>query len=175
MHYALKVLNEEQHHMAALNEYNFDHPDAFDFNLLIETLQKLKEGKKVEVPIYNFVTHSRENKTVPMYGANVIIFEGILAFHSKVVLDLLDMKVFVDTDSDIRLSRRLQRDITERGRDLKGVLEQYERFVKPAFDSFIQPSRESADLIVPRGGENTVAIDLIVRHASKQLSNRGIP
>ena len=88
-----KVLNEKQHELAALNEYNFDHPDAFDFDLMVETLTKLKEGKKVEVPIYNFVTHRREHKTVSMYGANVLIFEGILAFHSKEVVDLLDMKV----------------------------------------------------------------------------------
>ncbi len=102
------MLNEKQHDQAAKNEYNFDHPDAFDFDLLIGTLKRLKEGKKVEVPIYNFVSHRRENKTVSMYGANVLIFEGILAFHNKQVLDLLDMKVFVDTDSDVRLSRRLQ-------------------------------------------------------------------
>ena len=168
-------MNEEQHDAAARNDYNFDHPDAFDFELLIETLQKLKEGKKVEVPIYNFITHSRDSKTVSMYGANVIIFEGILAFHNKTVLDMLDMKVFVDTDSDIRLGRRLKRDITQRGRDLKGVIEQYMRFVKPAFENFILPGKECADIVVPRGGENKVAIDLIVRHSRKQLDKQGVP
>ena len=168
-----KVLSEEQHEMAARNEYNFDHPDAFDFDLLNETLKRLRDGKKVEVPIYNFVTHRREAKTVSMYGANVLIFEGILAFHNKDVLDLLDMKVFVDTDSDVRLSRRLNRDITQRGRDIKGVLEQYERHVKPAFDYYIAPSMQHADIIVPRGGENEVAINLIVHHVQTQLDNRG--
>eukprot|EP00093_Oithona_nana_P012810 12810.XXX_765161_766943_1 [CDS] Oithona nana genome sequencing. len=168
-----KVLSQEQHESAAVNEYNFDHPDAFDFALLIKTLKRLKAGKRVEVPIYNFVTHRRENKTTSMYGANVLIFEGILAFHDKEVLDLLDMKVFVDTDPDIRLSRRLKRDITIRGRDMKGVLEQYNRHVKPAFDYYIAPSMIHADIIVPRGGENEVAINLIVHHVQNQLDQRG--
>ena len=116
-----KVLNEKQHEQAALNEYNFDHPDAFDFDLLLKTLKRLKEMKKVEVPIYNFVTHRRESKTVSMYGANVIIFEGILAFHMEEIRDILDMKIFVETDSDVRLARRLKRDISMRGRDIHGV------------------------------------------------------
>lgn len=168
-----KVLSHEQHELAAVNEYNFDHPDAFDFDLLKKTLHSLKQGKKVEVPIYNFVTHRRNDKTVSLYGANVLIFEGILAFHDKDILDMLDMKVFVDTDSDIRLTRRLTRDISQRGRDLKGVLEQYNRHVKPAFDLFIAPTMSHADIIVPRGGENEVAIDLIVNHVQNQLSQRG--
>jgi len=168
-----KVLSPEQHEAAARNEYNFDHPDAFDFALLVKTLKRLKAGKRVEVPIYNFVTHRRETKTVSMYGANVLIFEGILAFHDKEVLELLDMKVFVDTDPDIRLSRRLARDISQRGRDMKGVLEQYSRHVKPAFDYYIAPSMTHADIIVPRGGENEVAINLIVHHVQNQLDQRG--
>ncbi|KAL3202077.1 hypothetical protein MRX96_042654 [Rhipicephalus microplus] len=146
-----KVLDEEQHRLADENQFNFDHPDAFDFDLLIETLKKLKEGKRVEVPIYNFVTHAREKRFKFMYGANVIIFEGILCFANKQLLNMMDMKIFIDTDSDIRLARRLQRDITDRGRDLEGCLAQYERFVKPAFDHYIAPSMVHADLIVPRG------------------------
>jgi len=168
-----KVLSPDQHEAAARNEYNFDHPDAFDFALLVKTLKRLKAGKRVEVPIYNFVSHRRETKTVSMYGANVLIFEGILAFHDKEVLELLDMKVFVDTDPDIRLSRRLARDISQRGRDMKGVLEQYSRHVKPAFDYYIAPSMTHADIIVPRGGENEVAINLIVHHVQNQLDQRG--
>ena len=92
-----------------MNEYNFDHPDSFDIDLMVDVLRKLKEGRKVEVPVYNFVTHSREPQTKTMYGANVIIFEGILVFHSQEILDMLDMKVFVDTDAYIRLARRLRR------------------------------------------------------------------
>ncbi|MPC17321.1 Uridine-cytidine kinase-like 1 [Portunus trituberculatus] len=167
------VLTEKHHEEAARNEYNFDHPDAFDFELVAKTLVRLKEGKKVEVPIYNFVTHCRETKTKTMYGANVIIFEGILAFYSPDVLKLLDMKVFVDTDSDERLVRRLQRDIAERGRELDGVLKQYFKFVKPAFDYYIAPSMVHADIIVPRGGENEVAINLIAQNVMTQLQQRG--
>ena len=145
-----KVLTEQQHQLAGLNEYNFDHPDAFDFELLLKTLLRLKEMKKVEVPIYNFVTHRRESKTVSMYGANVIIFEGILAFHMEEIRDTLDMKIFVETDSDVRLARRLKRDISLRGRDIHGVMQQYENHVKPAYDSYIAPTMQHADIIVPR-------------------------
>lgn len=154
---------------AEKNEYNFDHPDAFDIDLMADVLGKLKEGKKVEVPIYNFLTHQRETVTKTMYGANVIIFEGILAFHSQEVLDLLDMKVFVDTDADIRLARRLKRDISLRGRDIEGVIKQYSSMVKPAYCNYIAPTMVHADIIVPRGGENKVAIQLIVQHVHTQL------
>ncbi|XP_076340945.1 uridine-cytidine kinase-like 1 isoform X2 [Tachypleus tridentatus] len=109
-----------------------------------------------------------------MYGANVIIFEGILCFAHKELLDIMDMKVFIDTDSDIRLVRRLKRDIMDRGRDLEGVLKQYNRFVKPAFDHYIAPTMVHADLIVPRGGENQIAINLIVQHVHTQLQLRGL-
>ena len=129
--------------------------------------------KKVEVPIYNFMTHRRESKTVSMYGANVIIFEGILAFHMENIRNILDMKVFVETDSDVRLARRLKRDISNRGRDIHGVMQQYENHVKPAYDRFIAPTMTYADIIVPRGGENQVAINLIVQHVQTQLTNRG--
>ena len=119
-------------------------------------MKRLKEYKEVKVPIYNFVTHRREERMVPMYGANVIIFEGIFAFHDKKVVDLLDMKVFVDTDSDIRLCRRLKRDTVQRGRTYKSVLEQHQRHVQPAFKFFIAPTMVFADLIVPRGTYTTV-------------------
>ncbi|XP_046367409.1 uridine-cytidine kinase-like 1 [Haliotis rufescens] len=168
-----KVLNKDQHEKAAVNEYNFDHPDAFDFELLIETLRRLKDGKIVEVPIYNFNTHSRETHMKTIYGANVVIFEGIMAFVSKELVKMMDMKVFVDTDSDIRLARRLKRDISNRGRGLEGVLHQYNKFVKPAFEHYIEPTMSCADIIVPRGGENDVAINLIVLHIHTQLLNRG--
>ena len=108
-----------------------------------------------------------------MYGANVIICEGILLFANKQVLDMLDMKIFIDTDSDIRLARRLKRDITERGRDLIGVIKMYNKFVKSSFDYYIAPTVIHADLIVPRGGENQVAINLIVQHVHTQLNLRG--
>jgi len=169
-----RVLDDEDMKKVHRNEHNFDHPDAFDFELLIETLDKLKQGKCVDVPIYNFVTHSREKRGKKMYGASVIIVEGILIFVNKKLVDMMDMKIFIDTDSDIRLARRLKRDIMDRGRDLEGVLKQYNKFVKPSFDYYIAPSVTHADLIVPRGGDNQVAINLIVQHVHMQLQGRGV-
>ncbi|KAM3676407.1 uridine-cytidine kinase-like 1 isoform 2-T2 [Ammospiza maritima maritima] len=169
-----KVLDEGQQALAARSDYNFDHPDAFDFELLVNVLRKLKKGKSVKVPVYDFTTHSRRREWKTVYGANVIVFEGILAFANKELLKLLDMKVFVDTDSDIRLVRRLQRDIMERGRDVAGVIKQYNKFVKPAFEQYIEPTVQVADIVVPRGGENSVALDLIVQHVHSQLEKREI-
>ncbi|XP_028253493.1 uridine-cytidine kinase-like 1 [Parambassis ranga] len=169
-----KVLNKEEQELAAKNEYNFDHPDAFDFELLINVLRKLKKGKSIKVPVYDFTTHSRRKEWKTVYGANVVIFEGILAFANKELLKLLDMKVFVDTDSDIRLIRRLKRDISQRGRDISGIIKQYNKFVKPAFEQYIEPTVQVADIVVPRGGENFVALDLIVQHVHSQLEKREI-
>uniref|UniRef100_A0A673K8D3 Uridine-cytidine kinase n=1 Tax=Sinocyclocheilus rhinocerous TaxID=307959 RepID=A0A673K8D3_9TELE len=164
-----KVLTAEQQLQAANNDYNFDHPDAFDFSLLVHTLRKLKQGKSVKIPVYDFTTHGRQKEWKTVYGASVIIFEGIMLFADKELLKLLDMKIFVDTDSDIRLVRRLRRDITERGRDIEGVIKQYNKFVKPAFEQYIEPTMRLADIVVPRGGGNMVAIDLIVQHVHSQL------
>ncbi|XP_043925287.1 uridine-cytidine kinase-like 1 [Protopterus annectens] len=169
-----KVLSKEEQVLAAKNEYNFDHPDAFDFELLINTIRKLKKGKSVKVPVYDFTTHSRRKDWKTVYGANVVIFEGILSFANKELLKLLDMKVFVDTDSDIRLVRHLRRDIMERGREISGVIKQYNKFVKPAFEQYIEPTVQVADIVVPRGGENFVALDLIVQHVHSQLETREI-
>lgn len=168
-----KVLSEEQHKRAEANEYDFDHPDAFDFDLVISTLKRLKGGKSVNVPIYNFATHSREKQMKTIYGANVVIFEGIMAFANPELMKVMDMKVFVDTDSDICLARRLRRDIAERGRDPQGVLKQYKKFVKPSFEHYIEPYMQSADIIVPKGGENDIAVNLIVLHVHNQLQARG--
>ncbi|XP_020570242.1 uridine-cytidine kinase-like 1 isoform X3 [Oryzias latipes] len=167
-----RVLNKEEQELAAKNEYNFDHPDAFDFELLISVLRKLKKGKSVKVPVYDFTSHCRRKEWKTVYGANVVIFEGILAFANKELLKLLDMKVFVDTDSDIRLIRRLKRDISQRGRDVSGIIKQYNKFVKPAFEQYIEPTVQVADIVVPRGGENFVALDLIVQHVHSQLEKR---
>ncbi|XP_008316160.2 uridine-cytidine kinase-like 1 isoform X2 [Cynoglossus semilaevis] len=167
-----KVLTPEQQTLAASNDYNFDHPDAFDFDLLTNTVRKLKKGKSVKIPVYDFTTHGRQKEWKTVYGASVIIFEGIMAFADKSLLQLLDMKIFVDTDSDIRLVRRLRRDITERGRDIEGVIKQYNKFVKPAFEQYIEPTMRLADIVVPRGGGNMVAIDLIVQHVHSQLEER---
>nr|XP_043893657.1 uridine-cytidine kinase-like 1 isoform X3 [Solea senegalensis] len=164
-----KDLSPEEQNLAASNDYNFDHPGAFDFELLVSTLRKLKQGKSVKIPVYDFTTHRRQKDWKNVYGASVIIFEGIMSFVDKELLQLLDMKIFVDTDSDIRLVRRLRRDITERGRDIEGVIKQYNKFVKPAFEQYIEPTMRLADIVVPRGGGNMVAIDLIVQHVQSQL------
>uniref|UniRef100_A0A3Q2YSC7 Uridine-cytidine kinase n=1 Tax=Hippocampus comes TaxID=109280 RepID=A0A3Q2YSC7_HIPCM len=164
-----KDLSLEEQALAASNDYNFDHPGAFDFELLVSTLRKLKQGKSVKIPVYDFTTHRRQKDWKNVYGASVIIFEGIMAFADKPLLQLLDMKIFVDTDSDIRLVRRLRRDITERRRDMEGVIKQYNKFVKPAFEQYIEPTMRLADIVVPRGGGNMVAIDLIVQHVHSQL------
>nr|CAB3267486.1 uridine-cytidine kinase-like 1 [Phallusia mammillata] len=169
-----KVLTPEQHEIAEQNEYDFDHIDAFDFDLCCETLGNLKQGKKVEIPMYDFTTHARKKNTKTLYGANVVIFEGIMSFVKPELREILDMKVFVDADSDERLARRLRRDITQRGRNLQGVLHQYHKFVKPAFEQFIEPTIQYADIVVPRGGSNEVAIDLIAQHVHTQLEIRNL-
>jgi uridine kinase len=166
-----KALSEEMHELANRNEYNFDHPDAFDFDLVLNTLKDLKKGKQVHIPVYNFTTHSREHHTKTIYGANVVIFEGIMAFASKELLDLMDIKIFVDTDADIRLARRLKRDIGERGRSIESVIDQYNKYVKTSFDYYIAPTMTHADIIVPRGGDNKIAIDLIVNRVNRELHN----
>ncbi|XP_049613428.1 uridine-cytidine kinase-like 1 [Syngnathus scovelli] len=169
-----KVLNKEEQELAAKNEYNFDHPDAFDFELLVSVLRKLKKGKSIKIPVYDFTSHCRRKEWKTVYGANVVIFEGILAFANKELLKLLDMKVFVDTDSDIRLTRRLKRDVSQRGRDIGGIIKQYNKFVKPAFEQYIEPTVQLADIVVPRGGDNFVALDLIMQHVHSQLEKREI-
>lgn len=168
-----KVLTPEEQTLATSNDYNFDHPGAFDFELLVATVKRLKQGKSVKIPVYDFTTHGRQKDWKTVYGASVVIFEGIMSFADKELLELLDMKIFVDTDSDIRLVRRLRRDITERGRDIEGVIKQYNKFVKPAFEQYIEPYIRLADIVVPRGGGNMVAIDLIVQHVHKQMEEGG--
>eukprot|EP00126_Sphaerothecum_destruens_P007053 Sdes_comp19659_c0_seq3m11493 len=165
----------EKDSLAEANEgnFNFDHPDSFDFASCRDTLAALREGKSVQVPIYDFNTHQRLPITRTVYGANVILFEGIMTFVHKELRDLMDLKIFVDTDSDIRLARRLQRDISERGRSVETVLAQYNKFVKPSFEEFISPSMKYADIVIPRGASNTVAIDLVIKHVQGQLLKRG--
>lgn len=153
------------------SQFNFDHPNAFDYDAFEKTISDLKEGKSnVEVPHYDFKTNSRiVGRGEIINGADIIIVEGILIFFTKYMREIMDMKIFVDTDPDTALARRIRRDINERGRDLEGVLKQYETFVKPAFDEFIQPSKKYADVIIPRGGDNFVAIDLLVQHIKLKL------
>ena len=144
-----------------LNNYNFDTPDALDLDLLSEHLSSLMKWKSIDMPTYDFATNKRLEKTEHLKPNKFIIFEGILAFHDKRMRDLMDLKLFIDLDDDIRLSRRIYRDIISRGRKMKDVLDRYHKFVKPAYNTFIKPTKVYADIIIPRGGSNTIAIDLI--------------
>eukprot|EP01126_Amoeba_proteus_P061448 TRINITY_DN824_c0_g2_i12.p1 TRINITY_DN824_c0_g2~~TRINITY_DN824_c0_g2_i12.p1 ORF type:complete len:271 (-),score=33.73 TRINITY_DN824_c0_g2_i12:221-1033(-) len=170
-----KTLNSEEIRQVKEQSYNFDHPDAFDWKLLEAHLTNLSRGRSVRVPEYDFTSHSRtENLSQTIHGSitDVIVLEGILIFHKDEIVKLMDMKVFVDTDADVRLARRVTRDMAERGRDLNGILFQYEKSVKPAFDQFILPTKKKADVVIPRGASNVVAIDVLVQHISLQLSGR---
>jgi len=165
-----KGLNDEQ--KSHPGDYNFDAPDAFDFELMIKIFQDIKDGKTVEIPIYDYSTHSRTNKTHVIVPASVVLFEGILVTYEKGLRELMDMKLFVEADPDIRLARRILRDMAERGRDVGGIIMQYLNTVKPSFENFTQPTKKYADIIIPNDNENTVAIELIVRHIEMKLKDR---
>ncbi|KAM7537656.1 hypothetical protein Aperf_G00000074381 [Anoplocephala perfoliata] len=167
-----KDLSEGEKVLARKGCFNFDHPSSIDSDLLFEHFSLLKQGKSIDVPEYNFATHSHTGKTNTIHGASVIIFEGIMAFCYEELLKLMDLKIFVDTDSELRLARRLLRDIYHRGRKVEDVIRQYETFVKPAYDTFIAPTMSVADIIIPCGGANPVAIDLVVSGIEKRLNER---
>ncbi|WP_342747083.1 uridine kinase [Dethiosulfatibacter aminovorans] len=141
---------------------NYDHPLAFDNDLLIEHLKDLAKGKEIEKPVYDYETHNRKEETITVEPRDIIVLEGILIFYDERLRDLLDIKIFVDTDSDIRLVRRIIRDMNERGRSIDSVLNQYMQTVRPAHEQFIEPTKKYADIIIPEGGHNLVAIDLMV-------------
>lgn len=141
---------------------NYDHPNAFDTDLLIEQLEDLLSWKTIEIPVYDYAAHTRSKEVLVQEPREVIIVEGILTLNDARLRDLMDIKIFVDTDDDIRIIRRIQRDIEERGRTLQSVIDQYLETVKPMYHQFIEPSKRYADIIVPEGGENQVAIDLLV-------------
>jgi uridine kinase len=148
---------------------NWDHPDAFDFDLLSRQLGALASGQPVEKPVYNFVSHLRDERTVTIPAADVVVIDGILLFVDERVRDQCDVKVFVDTDADVRLIRRIRRDMKRRGRPLEEILDQYLTSVQPMHLQFVEPSKRYADIIVPRGGHNTVAIDLIIATIVRRL------
>lgn len=140
---------------------NYDHPFAFDNELLIQHIVELKENRVVEVPEYDFTVHNRKKETTTIVPKEIILVEGILIFADEHIRDLCDIKIFVDTDSDVRVLRRIKRDIRDRGRSLESVIEQYLETVRPAHLQFVEPSKSYADVIVPEGGHNRVAIDLL--------------
>lgn len=142
-------------------KWNFDHPDSVEFDLLVRDLKKMLNSETVDVPQYNYVTHSRAKETLTILPQKVIIVEGIMVLYEPQLRDLLDIKIFVDTDTDIRFIRRLKRDIYERGRAIDNVINQYMKTVRPMHETFVEPSKRFADIIVPEGGRNKVAIDLL--------------
>ena len=154
----------DQSHLtpAARAELNYDHPSSLDSGLLAEHLRELKAGRAVDVPIYDFVTHTRKRETRRVEPAPMVIVEGILVFVEAPVRDQLDIKIFVDTDADIRLMRRIRRDLEQRGRSFQSVRDQYYATVRPMHIEYVEPSKRWADLILPEGGENRVALDLII-------------
>ena len=155
--------------LEARQKINFDHPDSVEWDLLVEHLQRLKAGEPVDQPIYSYLTCVRSDETVPVEPRDVVIVEGILIYTFRPLVEEIDLKVFVDADADDRLGRVIQRDMMERGRDVREVLERYQETVKPMHLQFIEPSKRLADLIVPQGGMNEVAISLLLNTIEKQL------
>jgi uridine kinase len=147
--------------LAQRTMFNFDHPDALENDLLIDHLHRLKTGQAIEVPIYDFTTHSRTGQTRRVEAHRIVLVEGILIFADERLRRMMDVKIFVDTDADIRFIRRLQRDIAERGRTMESVIHQYLATVRPMHQEFVEPSKRYADVIIPEGGFNEVAIEMI--------------
>lgn len=141
---------------------NYDHPDAFDTELMVEDLKRLKAGETIHCPVYDYTIHNRTDKTIEIKPTKVVIVEGILIFQNKALRDLLDIKIFVETDADVRILRRALRDVEERGRSMQSVVEQYLATVKPMHEQFVEPTRKYADIVVLEGGHNLVALDLIL-------------
>jgi uridine kinase len=150
------------HHSLEPMQVNFDHPDSLDTSMLIEHVRSLKNGNPADQPLYNFATHRRMHETKRLEPKDIIIVEGILIFVEKELRDLMDIKIYIDTDADERLIRRIRRDIIERGRSVDSIMQQYTSTVKPMHLEFVEPSKHWADIIVPRGVENSVAIDMVV-------------
>jgi uridine kinase len=151
---------------------NFDHPDSLETSLLIEHLTQLRQGQPVQVPLYDFTTDRRTDQTRPVLPRPVILIEGLLIFTEKTLRELFDIKIYVDTDADLRFIRRLKRDIAERGRSIESVIEQYLNTVRPMHLEFVEPSKRYADLIIPEGGFNTVALDIVVARIEGMLSTQ---
>lgn len=171
------ILNEDSYYrdrsdltLAEREKINYDHPEALEHDLLIEHLIELKQGRAVDVPQYNYALHNRSPETVSLVPPKLLILEGILILHVAALAERLDLRVFVDVPMDVCLTRRLRRDIQQRGRQLESVLRQYETSVRPMFYKFIEPSKSHADLIVPRGGENKPALDVLMAHLEGVLA-----
>ena len=148
---------------------NYDHPDAFDTELLCAHIRQLKAGHRIEMPVYDYSVHNRSDKTTPVLPNPVIILEGILIFAEPELVDLMDFRIFVDTDADERILRRIKRDVNERGRSLESVMRQYRETVKPMHDQFVEPSKRKANIIIPEGGRNQAAMQMVVDFIKNRL------
>jgi len=154
-------------------QINFDHPDSLENDLLVEHLLQLCAGRPAQVPLYDFTTHTRRQETRTVYPHRVVLVEGILIFADKALRDLMDVKIYVDTDADIRFIRRLQRDIAERSRTMESVIRQYMTTVRPMHLEFVEPSKRYADVIIPEGGFNTIAVEMVVARILAMLEESG--
>jgi uridine kinase len=148
---------------------NYDHPNAFDTNRMISDIKRLKNNEEIDVPVYDYTIHNRTDQTIHVVPKKVIIVEGILILENAGLRDLMDIKVFVETDADERLMRRIWRDVTERGRSVESILNQYAQTVKPMHEQFVEPSKKYADIIIPRGGENLTGINILMEHLQNML------
>lgn len=151
---------------------NFDHPDAFDTPLLIKHLDELRQGHSISCPIYDYSKHDRSDEVRTVEANEVIVLEGILIFENPDILSRLDIKIFVDTDADVRIIRRIKRDVKKRGRDLDSVISQYFATVKPMHEAFVEPSKRHADIIVPEGGKNAVALEMIAQRIISHINRK---
>lgn len=151
---------------------NYDHPKAFDTDMMVEHIKALKNNVPVERPVYSFVEHNRTDEKVTVKPSKVIIVDGILIFENKELRDLMDIKVYVDTDADIRLARRILRDVRERGRSMESVITQYTSTVKPMHEEFVEPSKKYADVIIPEGGFNSVAVSMLIHNIRSLIENK---
>ena len=145
-------------------QLNYDHPESFDTDMLVEHIRALKNNQTIERPVYSFVEHNRTDEKVIVKPSKVIIIDGILIFENKELRELMDIKVFVDTDADIRLARRILRDVRDRGRTMESVITQYTNTVKPMHEEFVEPSKRHADVIIPEGGFNSVAVQMLIQN-----------
>ena len=150
-------------------QLNYDEPAALETDLMAQHLDKLRQGEAIQCPVYDFTVHNRSDETITIVPKKVIIVEGILIFENKPLRDLMDIKIFVDTDADVRLCRRIKRDVRKRGRTLESVLEQYQNTVKPMHEMYVEPSKKFADIVVPEGGKNLVALDMIMGRIQRHL------
>lgn len=149
---------------------NYDHPDSFESDKMAEDIRRLIKGYSIDMPVYDYRVHNRSKETVKIEPKPVIIMEGILVLENRELRDLMDIKIFVDTDADERLMRRIKRDMAERGRSIESIIDQYSQTVKPMHEEFVEPSKKYADIIIPRGGENLAGLDMLTTYLRKKLN-----